>query len=291
MKRVLVVLAALALSLVTSVPAFAEEDESSHDYLALGDSVAFGYTPRAVTPAQNYFNAANFVGYPEMVARALELKDNNSSCPGEATGGFISLASTNDNGCLTGYRLRYPLHVAYTTSQLDFAVAFLNAHRSSTKLVSINLGANDLFHLQTLCSTNANPGACFGARLPGVLATMQANLGHIFAALRATGYHNKIVALTYYALVYDLAGAQGAALLNQPMINAAQPFHVRIASGFDAFKPLALLHGGSSCAAGLIIALPAAAGGGCDVHPTQLGHALLAAAVVQTAFGEDDSTD
>ena len=285
MKRALVVLAALALSLVTSVPALAAEDESSHDYLALGDSVAFGYTPPQVTPPANYLNAANFVGYPEMVARAVGFKDTNASCPGEATGGFISLTSTNDNGCLTSYRKNFPLHVAYTTSQLDFAVAFLNAHRNSTKLVSINLGANDLFHLQRLCSTNANPAMCFGNGLPGVLATMQANLGHIFAALRATGYHNKIVALTYYALVYDTAGVQGAALLNQPMINAAQPFHVRIASGFDAFQPLALLHGGSSCAAGLIIALPA---GGCDVHPTQLGHALLAAAIVQAAFGEGD---
>ena len=283
MKRVLVVIAALALSLVTSVPAFAEEDQSSF-YLALGDSVAFGFTPPAVTPPANYLNAANFVGYPEMVAKALELTDNNASCSGEATGGFISRTSSNDNGCQTGYRLVYPLHVAYTTSQLDYAVAFLNAHRHSTKLVTINLGANDVFHLQTICGSNANPAVCFGAGLPAVLATMQANLGQIFAALRATGYQHKIVALTYYALVYDLAGAQGAALLNTPMINAAQPFNVRIASGFDAFKPLALLHGGSSCAAGLIIALPA---GGCDVHPTPLGHALLAAAVLH-AVGEDD---
>jgi lysophospholipase L1-like esterase len=281
MKRVLVVLAALALSLVTSVPAFAEEDESSH-YLALGDSVAFGYTPRAVTPPANYLNAANFVGYPEMVARELELKDLNASCPGEATGGFISKLSSNDNGCLTGYRLAYPLHVAYTSSQLDFAVAFLHRHRHSTKLVTINLGANDVFHLGTICGGTTN--ACFATKLPGVIAAMQANLVHIFAALRATGYEGKMVALTYYALVYDAAGVQGAAVLNQPMINAAQPFNVRIASGFDAFKPFALAHGGSSCAAGLIIAL---GGGVCDVHPTPFGHAVLAAAVVH-ALGEDD---
>jgi lysophospholipase L1-like esterase len=285
MKRVLVVLAALALSLVTSVPAFAEEDDSSN-YLALGDSVAFGYTPRAVTPPANYLNAANFVGYPEMVARELELNDVNASCSGEATGRFISLASTNDNGC-KAYRYYYPLHVAYTSSQLDFATSFLHVHRHSTKLVTIDLGANDLFHQQTLCKTNVNPPLCFANALPGVLFAMQANLGHIFAALRATGYKGKIVALTYYALAYDAAGIQGAALLNQPMINAAQPFNVRMASGFDAFQPFAQAHGGSSCAAGLIIALPASAGGGCDVHPTPFGHAVLAAAVLH-ALGEDD---
>jgi lysophospholipase L1-like esterase len=284
MKRVLVVLAAVALSLVTSVPAFAEEDESSH-YLALGDSVAFGYTPRAVTPPANYLNAANFVGYPEMVARELELKDLNASCPGEATGGFISKLSSNDNGCLTYYRLNnLPLHVAYTSSQLDFAVTFLHRHRHSTKLVTINLGANDLFHQQTLCKTNVNPPLCFANALPGVLFAMQANLGHIFAALRATGYEGKIVALTYYATVYDAAGIRLTTVLNQPMINAAQPFNVRIASGFDAFQPFAAAHGGSSCAAGLLIAL---GGGLCDVHPTPFGHAVLAAAVIH-ALGEDD---
>jgi lysophospholipase L1-like esterase len=281
MKRVLVVLAALALSLVTSVPAFAEEDDNSY-YLGLGDSVAFGYTPPAVTLPGTYSNAANFVGYPEMVARELELKDVNTSCPGEATGGFISKLSSNDNGCLTGYRLYYPLHVAYKSSQLDFATSFLHRHRHSTKLVTIDLGANDVFHLGAICGGTTN--ACFGAGLPGVIATMQANLAHIFAALRATGYEGKIVALTYYALVYDAAGIGLTAVLNNPMINATQPFNVRIASGFDAFQPFAQAHGGSSCAAGLLIAL---GGGVCDVHPTPFGHAVLAAAVIH-ALGEDD---
>lgn len=274
MRRLLVLLCAAALAVLTSVPAFASDGAGGHPYLALGDSVAFGYTPTQVTPPANYLNAANFVGYPEMVAGALDLNDFNASCPGEATGGFISLTSTDDNGCLTGYRLVYPLHVAYTTSQLDYAVSFLQSHRS-TKLVTIDLGANDVFHLQYLC--NFSP-ACIAAGLPGVLATNQTNLEHIFAALRGAGYRGKIVALTYYSLSYDPATAAGTQALNQPMINAAKPYGVIVASGFDAFEPLAMANGGSSCAAGLIIALPA---GGCDVHPTPLGHALLAAAIVR----------
>jgi hypothetical protein len=71
------------------------------------------------------------------------------------------------------------------------------------------------------------------------------------------------------------------------MINAAQPFNVKIASGLDAFQPFAHAHGESSCAAGLLIPLPTSAGGGCDVHPTPFGHAVLAAAVIH-ALGEDD---
>jgi hypothetical protein len=37
--------------------------------------------------------------------------------------------------------------------------------------------------------------------------------------------------------------------------------------------------GGSSCAAGLLIALPS---GGCDIHPSVKGRALLAEAIVST---------
>ena len=280
MKRLLVVVFAVALSLVGAVPALADEGSSAHQYLALGDSVAFGYTPPAVTPLATYFNASNFVGYPEMVARALALQDVNSSCPGEATGGFISLSSPDDNGCLTGYRLHFPLHVSYSTSQLDFALQFVKAHSTTLKLVTIDLGANDVFRLQRACGFVP---ACIANGLPAVLATNQANLEFIFGALRAAGYHNKIVALTYYALDYGAAGAAGTMALNQPMINAAGAFHVRIASGFDAFQPLAAANGGSSCAAGLIIALPA---GGCDVHPTQLGHSLLAASIL-AAIADD----
>jgi hypothetical protein len=72
------------------------------------------------------------------------------------------------------------------------------------------------------------------------------------------------------------------------MLNAAKKYKVRIASGFDAFKPLALANGGSSCAAHLVIALPA---GGCDVHPTRLGHLLLAFAVIRAAEGGDSEGD
>ena len=47
----------------------------------------------------------------------------NASCPGEATGGFISPTGL-DNVCRP-YRTTFPLHVAYTGTQLAFAVVLL----------------------------------------------------------------------------------------------------------------------------------------------------------------------
>ena len=68
------------------------------DYLAFGDSVAFGFRP--VTSAATYLNPANFIGYPEDVAKALRLNLANASCPGETTSSMIN-TSAPSNGCET----------------------------------------------------------------------------------------------------------------------------------------------------------------------------------------------
>src|SRR5215813_6982063 len=175
-KRLLLLLASLAVLLAGSVvPAAAEERTDDHEatQLALGDSVAFGYNPLIVRAGQAG-NPENFVGYPEVAARILELDDVNASCPGEATGGFISSNGT-DNGCRP-YRAAFPLHVAYRGTQLDFALNFLETHRK-VRLVTMDIGANDVFVLQRQCGGDPT---CVNRGIPAVLATIQANLEFIF---------------------------------------------------------------------------------------------------------------
>ena len=266
-RRLLGCVSVLVLYALAAVPAQASNE--GHGYLGLGDSVAFG-----TNPLLDASNASNFTGYPEIVAQTLNIEDVNAACPGEASGGFISPTGL-DNVCRP-YRAAFPLHVSYTGTQLDFAINYLK-NNPRTRLVTLNLGANDLFKLQKICNNDA---ACIAASLPTFLANMDANLRTIFAAIRGTGYTGLIVALTYYALDYNNPG--GAILLNNPMIDAASHFGVLIASGFDAWRPDALAAGGSSCAAGLLIPLPPSLGGGCDVHPTPKGRDLLAAAIVGT---------
>jgi hypothetical protein len=77
-------------------------------------------------------------------------------------------------------------------------------------------------------------------------------------------------------------------LLNQAMITASAGFNVQIASGFDAFAPVAAKFGGDSCAAGLLIRLSSTT---CDVHPTPLGRDLLAAAVVKAIAASCPAAD
>src|ERR1700681_4521632 len=132
----------LALLLAGSAPAVANDD---HSYLALGDSVVFGYITKA---GFAYGNPHNFIGYPDYVSQALRFNTTNASCPGEATGSFIS-ATVADNGCHS-FRANAPLHVSYTGTQLNLATKFLAANRHH-RLVTIGLGANDGFLLQNAC--------------------------------------------------------------------------------------------------------------------------------------------
>jgi lysophospholipase L1-like esterase len=271
--KLLALLGAAALVVLGAMPVSAGEGNQDRSYLALGDSVAFGTSP-LIDPR----NAGSFTGYPEIVAQSLGIDHTNAACPGEATGGFIDPQGL-DNVCRP-YRANYPLHVAYTGTQLSFAIAYLKSH-PETKLVTLNLGANDLFRLRKGVVT-PTPSGCYTPD-PVAYATtcLVQNLQTIFEAIRETGYEGLIVALTYYAIDYaDVAGLQGAYLLNGAMIAAAaQSENVLVASGFDAFAPAALAAGGSSCAAGLLIHVTATS---CDIHPSPAGRDLLAAAVLQT---------
>lgn len=278
--RLFALLSAVLLFGAGAVPASASNLSQGLSYLALGDSVPFGFNP-LVDPS----NVDNFTGYPEIVAQRLHLKDVNATCPGEATGGFLSLTGT-DNVCRP-YRSAFPLHVSYSTSQIDYAMAYLRSH-PRTRLVTLTLGANDFFRFQKDCAVGPTFGTCT-LGLGGVFAVMQANLNTILGDIRATGYSGLIVGVTYYSLSYsDPASVGGALALNAQMVAVAAAHGALIASGFDAWAPVAAGAGGDSCAAGLLIAL---GGGTCDVHPTPLGRDLLASAVVATVAATCPAND
>jgi lysophospholipase L1-like esterase len=267
--------------LLGAVPAAAAENDGE-EFLALGDSVAFGYDPLA----RDFSQPENFIGYPEALAKLLDVDVANASCPGEASGGFISLGSPLDNGCRafrfgTSQTPPFPLHEKYKTAQLDFAVKFLRQHRD-TRLVTIDLGGNDLFVLQRICRNNPNPTTCFFSGFPEMLQTLGANLGEIYRRIRVdAGYRGQIVALTYYALDYtDTQGVQVIAAVNSVIEAVTIAAGGQVASGFAAFLAASAAAGAplKPCAAGLLIRLPAPTLT-CDVHPSPAGRDVLARAI------------
>ncbi len=272
-----------AILLLSGVPAVASEEHPG--YLALGDSVAFGFDP-LVSDADRA-DPENFEGYPEALAGEVDLQVVNASCPGEASGGFISLSGL-DNSCRP-YRAFFPLHVPYATSQLDFAVAFLKAH-PRTQLVTLNIGANDLFVLVRECTDEDGvlDAVCFGKGFPELLKTLGQNLAAIYKRIRVeAGYRGQLVALTYYLTDYrDAFAAQVIGAINGVVAGVTEAFKGRVADGFGAFQAAAASSNGDSCAAGLLIRLSDTM---CDIHPSSDGRETLAKAIRAVVIVGDDT--
>ncbi|WP_404389390.1 GDSL-type esterase/lipase family protein [Humibacillus xanthopallidus] len=149
-------------------------------YLALGDSLAAGYLH-----GTGDHRTDGYVG-PTLAAvqdRTPKTKLVNLACSGETTTSMI-----------TGGRCDYE-----EGSQLAAAVEFLRAHSRTTRLVTIDIGGNDV----ATCGFVLLPTSCTDPALD----TLRTNLPVILDALReAAGPHVQIIVLDYYDpfLVYWL---------------------------------------------------------------------------------------
>lgn len=275
--------AALALVLVTAATAASANPPAARGndgYLALGDSVVFGFI---TADGYAWGNAKNFLGYPVYVGAGLRFDVADASCPGETTSGFID-PNGPDNGC-RDYRAAFPLHVNYPTTQLEYAVGYLKSHKH-TRLVTIGLGANDGFLLQKACNYQI---PCIQQGIQPLLGTIYANMSTILQNLRATGYRGVIIVANYYSFDYSDPVQTGFTVaLNQTLAGAAATNGAVVADVFTAFKSATLSVGGKTCMAGLLNTDPANATQPnpqlwtCDVHPSLSGQQLLAKTVALT---------
>jgi lysophospholipase L1-like esterase len=206
----------------------------------------------------------------------------NPACPGETSASLIN-ASAPSNGCENspsptdpnvGYRTLHPLHVRYKGSQLAFAVGYLRVHKN-VRLVSLMIGANDLF----LCQETTSDGCQSSAELSATIAKAAVNIRRILSAIRNQAhYRGQLAIVNYYSLNYASSVTSAPVVaLNQAADAAAKPFHVVVANGFGELEAAALHSGGNTCVAGLLTQLGSP--GTCGVHPSYAGQALLAQAL------------
>lgn len=244
-------------------------------YLALGDSITFGFREPTTVPPPNYNNPQSFIAYPQLVGGALRLRVTNAACPGETSSSLINVFGPS-NGCTNTpnpivFRSLFPLHVSYKGSQLSFAVKFLRRNRN-VRLVSLQIGANDLFR----CQKTTRDGCI--SELQSTLATVQSNVRQILSAIRRKAhYRGQLVIVNYYSIDYNSAFITGVInALNRAQDAAGKPFGVLIANGYGQFYQGSLHSGANPCTAGLLTQLRPR---GCGVHPSYAGQSLLALAV------------
>jgi lysophospholipase L1-like esterase len=171
-------------------------------YLALGDSLAWGYQPNPATGV----GVKSGHGYADDLAAYLRrqgdrgLKYVNLSCPGENTGTML------DGSCpdLAGSGQSYQV-------QVDAAAAFLKAHRHSRILVTVDIGANNVDDclingsLDTACVAKGVADA--GVQVPQILQKLKG----------AAGAKVSFVGMNYYDpfLAEWLTGSAGQSLAEQ----------------------------------------------------------------------------
>ena len=297
MKRichVVFVLILISLGIGTATSQDRAPLERPVPYLALGDSIPFGFNPfladlaEAVIPLNTSVPddlLLSFNGYPQDVSELLKLNLANASCPGQTSSSFGGLSP--DNGCELWRSSGLPTFVAYSTpsqSQIAYAADFLLANRN-TRLVTITIGGDDLLILLKGCGLSV---MCVQNGLAEVLDTFATNLTAIYTAIRSTGYEGPIVAVNYPSADYtNTIETEALKQLNLAMLTVTKSFRGKVADAFSAFK-LASGVEGLPCATGVGLAfVNYPSGQGCDVHPTALGQLLMAQLVLHALKPED----
>jgi lysophospholipase L1-like esterase len=243
-------------------------------YLAMGDSLAAGYQP-----GQGDDKAGGYVGGVLDAVRTATPKTKlvNVACSGETVVTMVS-----------GGRCAYE-----EGTQLAQAVEFLHAHSRTTRLVTIDIGANDVQRC-----VSRNPLGIDLACVQAGLADVQRLLPQVLGQLHAAAPDARIVVANYYNpfLAAYLTGAAGQALaqqsvalqaaLNGILAASAATVGAEVADGSTAFRSTVTAPVNVPALGGAVptnVATICAWTWMCqlgDIHANDTGYAVMAGAVV-----------
>lgn len=258
-----VIIVALALTLtVADVAALGVAMPNAlfghHYYLALGDSISFGYQP-------DFDFTSGFVDDVFSDLRKANVTDLvNYACAGETSTTMIT-------GDCVGHLIH---HDAYIGPQLDAATSFLRRHAGAVNPVTLNIGSNDVLPDwdSSTCSPTSNSTQD--------LATLDTNLTQtILPALKsALGNQYRtsdLVLLNYYNPFASECpnSASFANMLNSHLAADAARFDIPVADVYAAF-------GGDAHMADHICDYTWICNARFhDFHPTTAGYRVIASAV------------
>ena len=271
-------------------------------YLALGDSLAFGYQEAKLianlpNPSPTVFDT----GYVDVFQFGSSLTSSsgfgasypgvqtvNLGCPGETSATLLD-ATNSTTGCTT-----YPfsIHVNHPgQTQIQKAVSVLSANGGKVVPVTIDIGANDVLALVHSCTTNGVISlTCIQAGSAATDATVQQNLGSALSQIRAVAGYTEIIVVGIYDALYPAiyeqtyaqtgdpvaaarAGAESDALVaqfNSAEAATAARYRAYFVDPLPVFNPQA---GGPANEISTICTLTAVCGPLQDIHPTDLGYA------------------
>ena len=277
--RLLLLVLALGVALMPSAGASAPDGI----YLSMGNSVAAGTQPAAPVTDTAYTD----VLFRRTAADLGLAAHIDVSCPGEDSTELITGVGSY---CFTP-----------GASQLDAALAVIAANPRAVRLITIDIGANDVLG----CTSEPDMNACVGAALP----ILGGNLAYILATLQAAAPGADIVGMNYYnpLMAYQLSPnpvEQGMAAASDGLVHALNTVTLESVYGafgvpvadverkFKTFNTAGAVYPRNlrfickftymceKSGSGLILSDwdPGEPGAQPDIHPTPRGHRKIAAA-------------
>jgi len=203
-------------------------------YLALGDSVAYGYQQSKVVGGVLQASAFD-TGYVDLFAARLREIARwstlvNYSCPGESTISFTDLARPCP---FTGAG---QLHDHFDGTQLDAAKAFLRAHPGEVSPITVTLWGNDVRQFVANCR---GEDVCVRNGAVEFIVGFSGRLGNILAELRKTAPDAEIIVTGSWDSFIDALEFADPLfqVLNASMSRVAAATRVRFADPFPVFNP------------------------------------------------------
>jgi lysophospholipase L1-like esterase len=270
-------------------------------YLALGDSLAYGYHAAQFQnelKEKGFVEAANFNdGYVDDFGATLKLLNPkltivNDGCPGETTDTMIKGSGAGGAYCAGGPTgTPFPkafLHHSYPGTQLADALAI--AKEPGVGTITLDIGANDI--LQFLGATCGFPVkfTCTEEQVAAEIGHVVTNIGSILGQLRAAAPKATIVFVSQYNPYPTVLSPEGRGdatveALNTAIKGVASSLGVRFANTARVIN-FSGTHGGPEAGdIPTVCAFTAMCPGGtfnpaspeADIHPTKAGYAAMAA--------------
>ena len=241
-------------------------------YLALGDSVTYGYQSSRVGLPPEGFDT----GYVDVfAARLREIQPGitivNYGCPGETTASFLA-------GPCLWTTLGESLHDPFTGSQLDAALAFLRSHPGQVSPITLTLWGGDVRELVASCRGDLG---CVREAAPRLIRQVASNHAAILGRLRDAAPGAEIIVTGAWDSFLDLFEFADPLFqaLNATTAAVAAEYGARFADPFPIFNP----QGDPDEETRAICALTLLCTDG-DSHPSDAGYQALAD-VVYAASG------
>jgi len=270
-------------------------------YLALGDSLAYGYHQaqfQEELKKRAFVDAANFDdGYVDDFGAALKLLNPklaivNDGCPGETTETMIKGSGVGSAFCAGGPTgTPFPkafLHHSYPGTQLEDALTI--AKEPGVGTITLDIGANDI--LRFLGSTCGFPTAftCTEKQVATEIGHVVTNIGFILGQLRAAAPKAKIVFVSQYNPYPTVMSPEGRGdatveALNTAIKGVASAIGVKFANTARVINFSGTHRGPEAGDIPTVCAFTAMCPGGtfnpaspeADIHPTTAGYAAMAA--------------